>query len=224
MFGRDQKVLERAHKARSVADILMATPRVEPQPPEEPSALELTRKYAVRDGLTPAGREHRERVAAVLQRQATWPTQAMVDAGFLWVVDGSFVTRFKFAAEALSAKQYHGSLVRRDSHRDIHYVGDIPEVALDRIQKAQELGLKTYAMAALGSSFSATHKSMMPKEWFKSEHTHVAVEDAIEQGELFFAIRRHIETMRGKADDVDHIMAEAERARLRCLRSNNLPI
>lgn len=58
----------------------------------------------------------------------------------------------------------------------------------------QALDLKTYAMAALEKEFKKTHKSSMPKEWFENleTHTHEAVQDAIEQGKLFFNIRAHL--------------------------------
>jgi hypothetical protein len=46
--------------------------------------------------------------------------------------------------------------------------------------------IKTFAMAVLGTDYRATTKKTMPKRWFgPSRHTHVALDDAIEQGELF---------------------------------------
>ena len=54
------------------------------------------------------------------------------------------------------------------------------------------LDLKTYAMAALNTKFVETVKSNMPQEWLNSAHSHIALTDAIEQGELFFAIRKAI--------------------------------
>lgn len=55
----------------------------------------------------------------------------------------------------------------------------------------QAIDLKTFAMAVLGTSFRNTTKRTMPREWFGPEkHTHVAVDDAIEQGRLFFAMRK----------------------------------
>jgi hypothetical protein len=48
------------------------------------------------------------------------------------------------------------------------------------------LDIKTYAMAVLGISFAATTKRDMPRSWRSSDpHTHVALDDAIEQGRLF---------------------------------------
>lgn len=67
----------------------------------------------------------------------------------------------------------------------VHFVGRDPfgYYALD---------LKTYAMAALDTSFVETDKSKMPKDWLTREHSHIALDDAIEQGEMFFAIRKAI--------------------------------
>jgi hypothetical protein len=49
------------------------------------------------------------------------------------------------------------------------------------------LDIKTYAMAILKCSFKNAAKKNFPKSWFdkNTEHTHVAVDDAIEQGKLF---------------------------------------
>jgi DNA polymerase III alpha subunit (gram-positive type) len=49
------------------------------------------------------------------------------------------------------------------------------------------LDMKSYAMAKLGTSFKETTKRNMPKSWFNPEvkHTHIAIDDAIEQGHLF---------------------------------------
>lgn len=52
------------------------------------------------------------------------------------------------------------------------------------------IDIKSFAMAKLGTPFRRTVKSNMPKEWFVGlpKHTHVAVDDAIEQGALFINI------------------------------------
>lgn len=48
------------------------------------------------------------------------------------------------------------------------------------------LDIKTYAMALLRSDYRDSTKKNMPKHWFdKHPHTHVALDDAIEQGALF---------------------------------------
>lgn len=48
------------------------------------------------------------------------------------------------------------------------------------------LDIKTYAMCLLDKNFKDSTKRNMPSSWFgTSPHTHKAVDDAIEQGELF---------------------------------------
>lgn len=52
---------------------------------------------------------------------------------------------------------------------------------------------KTYAMALLGNPYRKSTKRNYLKEWFpkNSPHTHVAVQDAIEQGEIFCNMLRY---------------------------------
>lgn len=51
------------------------------------------------------------------------------------------------------------------------------------------LDIKSFAMAKLGTPFRETTKRNMPREWFPQvKHTHIAVDDAIEQGLLFLNI------------------------------------
>jgi hypothetical protein len=48
------------------------------------------------------------------------------------------------------------------------------------------LDIKTMAMTMLGKEFHASTKKNMPKQWFgESKHSHVALQDALEQGVLF---------------------------------------
>jgi hypothetical protein len=48
------------------------------------------------------------------------------------------------------------------------------------------LDIKTFAMAMLRLPYRDSTKRNMPKRWFPSSpHTHVALDDAIEQGQLF---------------------------------------
>jgi hypothetical protein len=58
------------------------------------------------------------------------------------------------------------------------------------------LDLKTFAMALLGTGYRDTTKRRMPREWFDDlPHTHVALDDAVEQGALFcnmLAARRRL--------------------------------
>ncbi|QDQ26108.1 exonuclease [Chitinimonas arctica] len=61
----------------------------------------------------------------------------------------------------------------------IRFTGDSPfsHSALD---------MKTFAMALLKTDYRESTKRNMPKRWFdKFPHTHVALDDAIEQGALF---------------------------------------
>lgn len=56
----------------------------------------------------------------------------------------------------------------------------------------QGLDMKTLAMALMKSSFKGASKKNMPKEWFNGcgEHTHLALDDAIEQGVMFINMMR----------------------------------
>ncbi len=61
----------------------------------------------------------------------------------------------------------------------------------------QALDLKTYASAILHIPFRHMVKGRMPKAWFADgpAHTHKAVEDAEEQGRLFFKMLDHYDKM-----------------------------
>lgn len=53
------------------------------------------------------------------------------------------------------------------------------------------LDMKTLAMALMKSSYRDSTKRNMPREWFPTAtHSHVAVDDAREQGQLFIAMLR----------------------------------
>jgi hypothetical protein len=48
------------------------------------------------------------------------------------------------------------------------------------------LDIKTFAMCLLGADYRYSTKKHMPEEWFDDiPHTHVALDDALEQGALF---------------------------------------
>lgn len=54
------------------------------------------------------------------------------------------------------------------------------------------IDIKTFAMAVLGTNYRESSKRAMPKEWFTDRpHTHKALDDAIEQGELFLNMLAH---------------------------------
>ena len=51
------------------------------------------------------------------------------------------------------------------------------------------LDIKSYVAGMLGYEYRQSTKKNMPKRWFSDEpHTHVAVQDSIEQGRLFIAM------------------------------------
>ena len=59
--------------------------------------------------------------------------------------------------------------------------------------RRRAIDLKTLAMVAMGAGYRTTTKSRLPKHWRPpATHTHVALDDAIEQGELFFNIVREL--------------------------------
>lgn len=60
---------------------------------------------------------------------------------------------------------------------------------------------KTYAFAILGGSFRDASKKNFPKAWFPPhvKHTHVALEDAIEQGQLFINMLKEARGIRRAA-------------------------
>jgi len=54
------------------------------------------------------------------------------------------------------------------------------------------LDMKSYAMALLKTGYRDSTKKNMPRQWFdKLPHTHVALDDAIEQGALFCNMLKH---------------------------------
>ena len=64
--------------------------------------------------------------------------------------------------------------------------------------RRRAIDVKTLAMVAMGAGYRATAKSTLPKHWRPpAKHTHVALDDAIEQGELFMNIVRELNVQRG---------------------------
>lgn len=61
------------------------------------------------------------------------------------------------------------------------------------------IDVKTYAMAMLRKPYRACGKKSMPPEWFDPlPHTHLALDDAIEQGSLFCnMLRANLRTTQG---------------------------
>lgn len=55
--------------------------------------------------------------------------------------------------------------------------------------------IKSMAAAALNCPFKLATKSRFPKSWHvDQEHTHIALDDAREQGQLFFKIKEYLDT------------------------------
>jgi hypothetical protein len=58
------------------------------------------------------------------------------------------------------------------------------------------IDVKSYAWAVLGRHFQSCSKRTMPKQWFDDlPHTHVAIDDAIEQGAMFINMVRETRGM-----------------------------
>lgn len=71
------------------------------------------------------------------------------------------------------------------------FVGDDPF-------RRRAIDVKTLAMVAMGAGYRATTKSGLPRHWRpRARHTHVAVDDAVEQGELFVNIVHELNVQRG---------------------------
>jgi DNA polymerase III alpha subunit (gram-positive type) len=51
------------------------------------------------------------------------------------------------------------------------------------------LDIKSFAMALMGKKYRESVKKHMPRRWFSAaKHTHVALEDAREQGQMFISM------------------------------------
>jgi hypothetical protein len=64
------------------------------------------------------------------------------------------------------------------------------------------LDIKTFAMSLLGTEYRETTKRHMPRRWFGSQpHTHLALDDALEQGVLFCNMLAEWRAGRGTRDE-----------------------
>ena len=64
--------------------------------------------------------------------------------------------------------------------------------------RRRAIDIKTLAMVAMGLGYRPTMRTNLPKHWLpRARHTHVAVDDAIEQGELFMNLVRELNVQRG---------------------------
>lgn len=70
---------------------------------------------------------------------------------------------------------------------------------------------KTMAWTVLGGSYREIGKRSYPERWFNPDlpHTHKALDDAVEQGYIFFQIKKEIDIMRAKARKYDELMEQA---------------
>jgi hypothetical protein len=58
------------------------------------------------------------------------------------------------------------------------------------------IDIKTYASAALQRPYKKTYKKTMPRRWFSDRpHTHIAIDDALEQGELGINIMKELKVL-----------------------------
>lgn len=72
----------------------------------------------------------------------------------------------------------------------------------------QCLDIESQAMSLLGTRWKDTVKRHMPSSWFPEQrHTHVPLEDAIEQGQLFLAVRQHAGVLRERAAALEELVA-----------------
>ena len=111
----------------------------------------------------------------------------------------------KDAAEPLQAmKEFHAFLSHAKKNGKLVWVGYpvgfdflflhwyLHRFCGDSPLSHSALDIKTLAYTVMGArEYAAATKRNMPRDWFPARrHTHVALDDAREQGELFFNIRR----------------------------------
>lgn len=74
------------------------------------------------------------------------------DAGFIWVVDTSFVRRFRYHAAVGADHQWHDHRVFIKQGRlrqAVVYQGDIPEFALERAEIAGQIGINNFTIHSM---------------------------------------------------------------------------
>jgi len=95
--------------------------------------------------------QHLQRLGKELGRKDAQPIAArerqllqITQAGFIWFVDHRFVERMRYAATVGSRTRMgmRNPLVRTPDGSGIWYAGDIPDFALDNIEKAKECRLQ----------------------------------------------------------------------------------
>ncbi len=88
----------------------------------------------IRESMLPQVKDHDLRVLEINGEVSPEEMKARLAGFHLWV-RGDIVSRFKYAA-ALGCSD---AIVREDWKTEIQYVGDIPDFAVKRIQKARQL-------------------------------------------------------------------------------------
>ena len=77
--------------------------------------------------------------------------------------------------------------------------------------RRRAIDVKTLAMVSMGAGYRATTKGSLPRQWRpRAKHTHVAVDDAVEQGELFVKIVRQLNVQRGDVAFASHTRQTAK--------------
>jgi hypothetical protein len=78
--------------------------------------------------------------------------QELRAAGFVWLVGANFIRRFPYHAALGPDMQWHDHRVfirQRRIRKALLYQGDIPEFALDRVEKAQNLGISNFTIHSM---------------------------------------------------------------------------
>ena len=87
--------------------------------------------------------------------------------------------------------------------------------------RRRAIDVKTLLMVARDAGYRPTMRTNLPKHWLpKAKHTHVAVDDAIEQGELFMNVVRELNVQRGDVSLAGMAAPGAKPSRRRERRNN----
>ena len=144
------------------------------QLPEATEDIATMRWWAAHSAAWEACRTNPEAPEAAIQRFHAWLERQHTAVG--WPV----MVGYPVAFDAMWVQWY--------LHR---FVGEDPF-------RRRAIDIKTLAMVAMGSGYRPTMRTNLPKHWLpRARHTHVAVDDAIEQGELFMNLVRELNVQRG---------------------------
>lgn len=78
--------------------------------------------------------------------------QDLHNAGFIWMVNASFVNRFHYHAAVGPDIQWHDCRIfvkQGRLKRSIVYAGDIPDFALDRIEQVTKIGISNFTIHSM---------------------------------------------------------------------------